>query len=109
MCDDSLWANGDLSVRRLTGEEPLQNETTRSAILASLEVVDLVVIFHEDTPLRLLEALQPDVLIKGANYRIEEVVGGDFVRHYGGEIFLAEVADIYTTNSTIAHMTKGIF
>jgi D-beta-D-heptose 7-phosphate kinase/D-beta-D-heptose 1-phosphate adenosyltransferase len=101
--------NSDLSVRRLTGEGPLQNETTRSAILASLELVDIVVIFHEDTPLHLLEALQPDVLIKGANYRSEEVVGGDLVRHYGGEVVLAEVVDIYTTNSTIAHMTKGIF
>ena len=101
--------NGDLSVRRLTGEEPLQHETTRSAILASLELVDLVVIFQEDTPLCLLEALRPDVLIKGANYRIEEVVGADLVRHYGGEIVLAEVVDLYTLNSTIAHMTKGIF
>jgi D-beta-D-heptose 7-phosphate kinase/D-beta-D-heptose 1-phosphate adenosyltransferase len=101
--------NDDLSVRRLTGEEPLQNETTRSAILASLELVDMVVIFDEDTPMRLLEALQPDMLIKGANYRIEEVVGGDFVRHYGGEVVLADVADIYATNSTIARMTKGIF
>jgi D-beta-D-heptose 7-phosphate kinase / D-beta-D-heptose 1-phosphate adenosyltransferase len=110
ICDRLIVGlNSDLSVRRLTGEEPLQNETTRSAILASLELVDMVVIFDEDTPMRLLEALQPDMLIKGANYRIEEVVGGDFVRHYGGEVVLADVADIYATNSTIARMTKGIF
>jgi D-beta-D-heptose 7-phosphate kinase/D-beta-D-heptose 1-phosphate adenosyltransferase len=82
---------------------------TRSAILASLELVDIVVIFYEDTPIHLLEVLRPDVLIKGANYGIEEVIGGDLVRHYGGEVVLADVADIYTTNSTIAHMTKGIF
>jgi D-beta-D-heptose 7-phosphate kinase/D-beta-D-heptose 1-phosphate adenosyltransferase len=100
--------NSDLSVRRLTGEVPLQNEATRGAILASLELVDIVVIFHEDTPMRLLEALRPDVLIKGANYKIDEVIGGDFVRYYGGEVVLADVADIYTTNSTIAHMTKGL-
>ena len=110
MCDRLIVGlNSDLSVRRLTGEEPLQHETTRSAIIASLELVDIVVIFHEDTPVCLLDALQPDVLIKGANYRIEEVIGGDLVRHYGGEVILADVDDIYTTNSTIAHMTKGVF
>jgi D-beta-D-heptose 7-phosphate kinase/D-beta-D-heptose 1-phosphate adenosyltransferase len=74
-----------------------------------LELVDIVVIFHEDTPMRLLEALRPDVLLKGANYTIEEVVGGDLVRHYGGEVVLVDVADIYTTNSAIAHLTKGTF
>ena len=110
MCDRLIVGlNSDLSVRRLAGEEPLQHETTRSAILASLELVDMVVIFHEETPVHLLDALRPDVLIKGANYRIEEVIGGDFVRHYGGEVILADVADIYATNATIARMTKGIF
>ncbi len=110
ICDRLIVGlNGDLSVRRLKGEDALQHETTRSAILASLELIDIVVIFHEETPIRLLEALRPDVLIKGANYRIEEVIGGDLVRHYGGEVVLTDVADIYTTNSTIAHMTKGTF
>jgi D-beta-D-heptose 7-phosphate kinase/D-beta-D-heptose 1-phosphate adenosyltransferase len=110
VCDRLIVGlNGDLSVRRLTGEDPLQNETTRGAILASLELVNMVIIFQEDTPMRLLEALRPDVLIKGGNYRIEEVIGGDLVRHYGGEVVLADVDDIYTTNSTIAHMTKGTF
>jgi D-beta-D-heptose 7-phosphate kinase/D-beta-D-heptose 1-phosphate adenosyltransferase len=101
--------NGNLSVRKLKGEDPLQNETTRSAILASLELVDMVVIFQEDTPVRLLEALRPDVLIKGANYSLEEVVGWELVKFYGGEVVLADVADIYATNAAIAHMTKGIF
>lgn len=110
ICDRLIVGlNGDMSVRRLKGEAPLQNETTRSAILASLELVDMVVIFDEDTPIRLLETLRPDVLIKGANYSIEEVVGGDVVKRYGGEVILADVADIYTTNSAIAHMTKGTF
>jgi D-beta-D-heptose 7-phosphate kinase/D-beta-D-heptose 1-phosphate adenosyltransferase len=101
--------NGDLSVRQLKGADPLQNETTRSAILAALEPVDMVVIFQEDTPVRLLEALRPDVLIKGANYSFEEVVGGELVKSYGGEVVLADVADIYTTNATIAHVTMGTF
>lgn len=110
ICDRLIVGlNGDTSVRNLQGDDPLQSETTRSAILASLELVNMVVIFQEDTPVRLLEALRPDVLIKGANYSIEEVIGGDVVRHYGGEVVLADVADIYTTNSTIAHITKGVF
>src|SRR5262245_51658878 len=94
--------NGDLSVRQLKGEEPLQNETTRTAMLAVLELVDMVVIFQESTPVRLLETLRPDVLIKGANYSLEEVVGWELVKSYGGEVVLADVADIYTTNAAIA-------
>lgn len=101
--------NGDLSVKKLKGEDPLQNEMTRSAILASLEPVDMVVVFQEDTPVRLLEALRPDVLIKGANYSLEEVVGWDLVKSHGGEVVLADVADIYATNATIAYMTRGTF
>jgi len=99
--------NGDISVRRIKGESPVQHETARSAILASLEVVDIVVIFQDDTPVRLLNILKPDVLIKGANYKPEEVVGADLVKNYGGEIVLADITDIYSTNSTIAQMTKG--
>lgn len=110
LCDRLIVGlNSDMSVRRLKGGEPLQNETTRSAILASLKLVDIVIIFQEDTPIRLLETLRPDVLIKGANYRVDEVVGGDIVKSYGGEVVLADAADIYATNSTIAHLTKGTF
>jgi len=69
----------------------------------------MVIIFHEDNPIHLLEALRPDILVKGSNYRPEEVVGGEVVRSYGGAVILAEVADIYSTNSAIAHMTKGTF
>ncbi|NWG32686.1 MAG: D-glycero-beta-D-manno-heptose-7-phosphate kinase [Rhodocyclaceae bacterium] len=99
--------NGDLSVRRIKGQAPVQNEGARSAIVASLEHVHLVVIFQEETPISLLEALRPDVLIKGGNYRLEEVVGADVVKAYGGEVVLAELADIYKTNSRIAKITNG--
>jgi D-beta-D-heptose 7-phosphate kinase/D-beta-D-heptose 1-phosphate adenosyltransferase len=99
--------NGDISVKCLKGEEPMQAEGARSAILASLEDVDMVVIFQEETPLHVLDVLRPDVLIKGGNYRIEEVVGADIVRSYGGEVVLAHVADIYRINSQIARMTNG--
>ncbi|MEO0248453.1 MAG: D-glycero-beta-D-manno-heptose-7-phosphate kinase [candidate division WOR-3 bacterium] len=99
--------NGDLSVQRLKGESPVQNESARSAIVASLEHVHMVVVFQEETPIALMKALRPDVLIKGGNYKPEEVVGAELVRSYGGEVVLAEVADIYRTNSKIARITNG--
>lgn len=99
--------NGDESVRRLRGEDSLQSEATRGAILASLELVDLVVIFQEKTPERLLEALRPDFLIKGANYRPEEVVGAEIVTRHGGQVILAELSEADVPNATISKMTKG--
>jgi len=100
--------NGDTSVRCLNGEEPVQNETARSAILASLEFVDAVIVFWDETPICLIEGLRPDVLIKGGNYKPEEVVGADLVKSYGGQVVLAEIVDVYKTNSKIAQITNGI-
>lgn len=101
--------NSDLSVRQLKDEDPLQNEATRSAILASLELVDMVVIFQESTPMRLLETLRPDVLIKGANYGLEQMVGWALVKSYGGEVVRAELADNSATNAILAEITRGTF
>ncbi len=83
--------NGDDSAKSLRGGPPLQNEQARSTIVSSLEAVDLVVIFHDETPVGLLERLRPDVLIKGSNYLLEEVVGTDVVKKYGGEVFLVDL------------------
>jgi len=99
--------NGDTPLRRLNGEDPVQDETARSAILASLEFVDAVVVFRDKTPIHLIEVLRPDVLIKGGNYKAEEVVGADLVRSYGGKIVLADIVDVYKTNSRIARITNG--
>jgi D-beta-D-heptose 7-phosphate kinase/D-beta-D-heptose 1-phosphate adenosyltransferase len=72
-----LGLNSDASVRRLKGEgRPVNDERDRAAVLAALASVDAVVLFSEDTPMRLIEALRPDVLVKGADYTIEQVVGG---------------------------------
>lgn len=102
ICDRLVVAlNDDISVKRLKGAEPLLNEAARSAILASLQDVDMVVIFQQDTPVRVLQSLKPDVLIKGANYGPHEVVGADFVRGYGGEIILVEIEDVHYPNSAI--------
>ena len=99
--------NSDESTRRLKGPaRPVQNETARSAVLASLASVDLVVVFGEDTPMTLIEALRPDVLVKGADYTMEKVVGADFVRAYGGRVVLADLSPGHSTTATIEKMSR---
>ena len=97
--------NSDASVKRLKGEgRPTQTEEARAAVLSSLETVDLVIIFEEDTPERLLHEIKPDVLVKGADYTLETVVGADFVQGYGGKVVLAEIVPGFSTTATIARM-----
>lgn len=94
--------NSDASVKRLKGpERPVQTETARAAVLASLATVDLVVVFGADTPLTLIEALRPDVLVKGADYTVEQVVGAEQVRSWGGRVVLADLAAGHSTSATI--------
>ncbi len=98
--------NSDQSVRRLKGERrPVQSESARATVLASLASVDAVTIFADDTPIALIEAIRPDVLVKGADYRIDQVVGGAFVQSYGGRVLLAGLAAGHSTTATIARMT----
>ncbi|KAA0681918.1 D-glycero-beta-D-manno-heptose-7-phosphate kinase [Roseomonas genomospecies 6] len=99
--------NSDASVKRLKGEtRPVQNETARATVLASLACVDLVVVFGEDTPEQLIHALRPDVLVKGADYTIATVVGADFVQSYGGKVVLADLVDGQSTTNTIKRMQR---
>lgn len=99
--------NSDASVRRLKGEgRPVQNEFARAIVLSSLATVDLVVIFEEDTPMRLLQAVRPDLLMKGADYTVETVVGAEFVQSYGGSVRLADLAEGYSTTRTINNMRR---
>ena len=106
-CDRLVVAlNSDDSAQRLKGEgRPVQGEAARAAVLASLSDVDRVVIFTEDTPLRLIERLRPDVLVKGADYRLDQVVGADMVQSYGGRILLAELLPGYSTSETIGKIS----
>jgi D-beta-D-heptose 7-phosphate kinase/D-beta-D-heptose 1-phosphate adenosyltransferase len=76
-------------------------------VLASLSAVDLVILFDEETPLRLIEAIRPDVLVKGADYKRDEVVGAEFVSSYGGEVLLADIQDGYSTTNTIARVGES--
>lgn len=98
--------NSDASVRRLKGAgRPVQSEAARATVLASLADVGLVTIFEEDTPLALLEALRPEVLIKGADYTLDQVVGADLVQGYGGRVVLAKLAEGHSTSGTIKKLS----
>ena len=100
--------NTDASVRRLKGpERPVQNELARATVMASLAAVDLVVLFDEDTPLDLIRLLRPDVLVKGADYRVDQVVGADVVQAYGGRVLLADLTPGQSTTGTIARIGRG--
>ncbi|MBN9546590.1 MAG: D-glycero-beta-D-manno-heptose-7-phosphate kinase [Alphaproteobacteria bacterium] len=94
--------NADASVRRLKGEgRPVQDEMARAIVLASLAAVDLVVIFSEDTPDHLIRQIRPDILVKGADYKRESIVGADFVASYGGDVMLADVVPDRSTSDLI--------
>ncbi len=103
-----LGLNSDASVRRLKGEKrPLIGETERAHILAALDCVDFVVLFGEDTPLKLIETLKPVVLVKGADYTPEGVVGKNVVESYGGRVELVEFVDGKSTTNIIEKILKN--
>ncbi|MEK9724620.1 MAG: D-glycero-beta-D-manno-heptose 1-phosphate adenylyltransferase, partial [Rhodospirillaceae bacterium] len=109
-CDRLIVAlNSDASVKRLKGAgRPVQSEAARATVLASLAGVDACVLFDEDTPLDLINALKPDVLVKGADYTVDQVVGAAEVQSWGGRVVLAELADGFSTTATIARMGAAV-
>lgn len=99
--------NTDSSVKRLKGAaRPIQGEAARAAVLASLATVDCVTLFDEDTPVELIRLVRPDVLVKGADYTPDQVVGGDIVEDYGGQVRLAALLPGNSTTATVARI-KG--
>ena len=106
-CDRLIvGVNSDRSVRALKGEgRPVNELESRAIVLAGLAHVDLVAPFDEDTPVDLITAARPDVLIKGADYTVETVVGADLVQSWGGEVKLAPLVDGYSTTAAISRMT----
>ena len=99
--------NTDASVRRLKGNgRPVNNEEARALVLASLSFVDAVVLFDEDTPYELIKAVHPDVLVKGADYKPEEIVGYDVVTSYGGTVQTVPLVEGYSTTSIIERTAK---
>jgi D-beta-D-heptose 7-phosphate kinase/D-beta-D-heptose 1-phosphate adenosyltransferase len=95
--------NGDASVTRLKGAgRPVQPVQARAELLAALEAVDLVVVFDEDTPEKLIAKIKPTVLVKGADYKREEVVGREIVEAAGGEVILIDLVPGYSTSAMVA-------
>lgn len=108
-CDRLVLAvNSDASVKRLKGKSrPVNNEMDRAMLLAALSDIDAVVIFREDTPEAILEALRPDVLMKGEDYQKHEIVGWQLVESYGGEVVRIPLVDGYSTTNTIAKINAS--
>ncbi len=97
-----VGVNSDASVRRLKGPtRPVRNETERALVLAALEAVDAVCVFDEDTPLELVQAVQPDVIVKGGDYSPETIVGADVVRSRGGRVVVVPLLAGQSTTSII--------
>jgi len=100
-----VGVNSDDSVKRLKGKNrPINNQETRTLILASLLMVDAVVIFEEDTPLELINAIQPDVLVKGGDYTIEQIVGAKEVIQHGGRVVINPIAEGFSTSNLVKKM-----
>jgi D-beta-D-heptose 7-phosphate kinase/D-beta-D-heptose 1-phosphate adenosyltransferase len=100
--------NSDASVRRLKGDSrPVQAECARAEVLAALEAVDLVAIFEEDTPIRLIEQIKPSVLVKGGDYTREQVVGHEIVEAHGGAVMLVDVLPGFSTTSLVDRARGG--
>jgi D-glycero-beta-D-manno-heptose 1-phosphate adenylyltransferase len=94
--------NTDHSVSRIKGDSrPVQDEYSRALILASLHFVDAVVFFDEDTPYELIRQIQPDVLVKGSDYKAEEIVGNDIVSEKGGEVITVDFLEGFSTSEII--------
>ena len=100
--------NTDASVRKIKGENrPIQDENSRLSILAALECVDAVVLFDEETPLELIKVVKPDVLVKGADYEIEQIVGAKEVKEYGGEVKTIAFLEGYSTSNIVKRLKNG--
>jgi len=103
-----LGLNTDASVRRLKGpDRPLQSQKDRATILLALECVDYVVTFGEDTPDKLIREIKPDVLVKGADYKLSEIVGADFVKANGGKVRRVRLSPGRSSSLLIKLLHKG--
>ncbi len=103
-----IGLNTDDSVRRIKGSDrPISNQRARSMILASLRFVDAVVFFDEDTPYELIKKVQPDFLVKGSDYKAEDIVGYDIVKARGGEIRTLDLVEGYSTSQLVEKIRKA--
>lgn len=102
-----VGVNSDASTKKLKGpDRPVNDEQSRAFILASLLIVDAVIIFDEDTPLELIKALRPDVIVKGGDYTIERIVGAEEVLAYGGKVIINPIVPGFSTTGLIDKIRK---
>ena len=103
-----IGLNTDQSVKRIKGDSrPVQDEYARAILMASLQFVSAVVMFDEDTPYELIKKVQPDVLVKGSDYKAEDIVGYDIVKAKMGEVVTIDFIDGYSTTSIIEKLKKN--
>ena len=103
-----VGVNSDNSTKRLKGpERPINHEHSRALLLASLVIVDAVVIFDEDTPLELISAIKPDVLVKGGDYTIEKIVGSKEVIANGGRVVINPIVEGFSTTGIIQQIKSS--
>jgi D-beta-D-heptose 7-phosphate kinase/D-beta-D-heptose 1-phosphate adenosyltransferase len=97
--------NSDGSVKRLKGSErPIQSQTTRSQIIAAVVFVDAVIVFEEDTPAELIDLIEPDVLVKGGDYKPEQIAGAESVLKRGGKVIINPILEGHSTTHTISRL-----
>ncbi len=97
-----LGLNTDASVSKLKGpQRPINNEYARARVLAAMQFIDLIILFGEETPKELIAALTPDVLVKGSDYTIENIVGADHVLAHGGKVETIDFVEGYSTSGII--------
>jgi rfaE bifunctional protein nucleotidyltransferase chain/domain len=103
-----LGLNSDASVKRLKGEErPINNELDRKFVLENLKAVDFVEVFTEDTPINLITRIMPNVLVKGGDWKVEDIVGSKEVMANGGDVYSLNFVDGFSTTSTIEKIQKN--
>jgi D-glycero-beta-D-manno-heptose 1-phosphate adenylyltransferase len=102
-----IGLNSDRSVRKLKGpSRPVNTEKDRAAVMAALESVNFITTFGEDTPEKLIKALKPDILVKGGDWKIKDIVGGDFVKERGGRVVSIPFVKGRSTSSVIDKIKK---
>ncbi len=100
-----VGVNADASVKRLKGESrPVNDEQSRALLLAALVITDAVILFDEDTPLELIKSILPDVLVKGGDYSLEQIVGAKEVMANGGKVEIVPIVEGFSTTGIIAKM-----
>ena len=103
-----IGLNTDASVKRIKGpSRPVNDEKARAVVLAALEFVDAIMFFDEDTPYNLIKNVQPDVLVKGKDYKAEDIVGYDIVTNKGGKVETIELVEGFSTTNILKHFNQS--